>query len=427
MKRIVLHIGGDKCGSSSIQAFLSNYTINNDESTGKCFEYACLQPQGLIRGKNIRGKAISRPCGYLNSINLQKLASLSNDTLSSIRSDIATSPNSLIFSNEGWLRSSHESLTLLTDLMSQTTGDFQLEAIAFVRPPVSWINSAWWQWGAWQESLNFDEWVDKAIKSTHWSKFLTRIKQNPAISKLSVEPMRGDIVDQLCSSLTIKPSSSNKFRVNSSLPAVALKLYQEHRNLRPSPHDCRNDFIIQRAMAKSANIYNGPPWVLSTHQVERILKATKESASELLELVSPDARHNILGDERWWDASSFPSSLIADPSSLPLLDTESCFQLADDLFKLLVSIFRMPLLRFLDADLQARTSSLEAILYQSNNARNADPIFFLSMASDLLNCINEAIKVSRRYGLQEMVFSDARTGLLYSLRRMRLLASRLLK
>ncbi len=354
VRRTILHIGADKCGSTSIQAYLSRRPVLSTASGSKKLFYACLHEEGLLLGEAIQkhlGRSIS---ASFKSRGLQPLRQLNERDRALIARQIRSCRSDLILSCEGWLRSfaRRDALDLLLEILTPRGVHRAVELIAFVRPPVGWINSAWWQWGAWEWEGAFDDWLSGAIQACCWERCLEPVRSHPGIQRLQVEPVRGDVVVQLQRLLAIdvrsavKPAATaggegvgggslevGKDRSNVSLPAEALHLYQRFRDLRPGPHTCRSDYLILPAVARNASAYRPTPWVLRPEHIERILAETRESNTRLLDLLDPTARLQMLDDPLWWHSEAYADKVASEPFDAAAAGPLNYEQFAYDLLR----------------------------------------------------------------------------------------------
>lgn len=315
MRRTILHVGADKCGSSSIQAFLTRNPVLPVASGKATIDYACLRNKGFVDASEIKLSLKKSITGHQNSLAIHALRLLDEQTLNAIARKVSHCKSDLLFSCEGWLRAlaRPEALDFLLKLLAPPGAHRSLEIIAFVRPPVSWVNSAWWQWGAWEGQGSFDDWLAGAIRATCWQHFLQPLRDSPHIKKLSVQPVQGDVVKQLQQILATDLNEPWAERCNVSLPGEALSLYQHYRDLRPGPHQCRTDHLVLNAIGNALRHYQPTPWVLRPDQIEMVLALTRAANEQLLPLMDEPSRQRMLADRRWWHADAFADCLASDP------------------------------------------------------------------------------------------------------------------
>jgi hypothetical protein len=333
--RSILHIGADKCGSSSIQAFLSRHHSLKTGPTRSQLNYACISKNGLKTDTRIEKNLKRSISGYLNSLSTSKLAQIPPQRQQSIQKAVAATPGDLIFSCEGWLRTLQQpkGFDAILELVAPPSSNRDVELIAFVRPPVKWVNSAWWQWGVWGQESDFESWLETAIGAVQWFKYLNQAKIFPKVSRLTVEPVYQDVVRQLIDILCIQDIDNLTLPTNQSLPAEALQLFSQHRKHRPNAHSSFNDFLIGHTIAANINQYSPTPWVLSRDHINRILEATYDSNCHLLKLMDETNRRRVQEDPHWWSEDAYAKYTYSPPHLNIKASQVPSYQLASDLFE----------------------------------------------------------------------------------------------
>jgi hypothetical protein len=241
----------------------------------------------------------------------------------------------LIFSCEGWLRAlpHQQSFNNLLNVVAPPTSGRSVELVAFVRAPVKWINSAWWQWGIWEQDVDFDQWLDTAIGAVQWFKYLGLATAYTSVSQLTVEPVDHDVVDQLIRALDIRECDNIQSSSNLSLPAEALQLFLDHRQHRPHAHASFSDFLIGHSIGLNKASYTPTPWVLNPEQIQRIIKATHNSNQQLLGLMTNPWKQKVIDDPFWWDPAAYLQLESVDPYHPVNSPAPASSQLASDLFR----------------------------------------------------------------------------------------------
>lgn len=332
MKRIVLHVGGDKCGSSSIQSYLTKNStperLGNDS-----LQYSCLLSSGILGPKDIAKQAGSSISGYVSSMDIADLQSMKKSTRDLIRRLTSETSIGQIFSCEGWLRSLAyaNNLDFLLNLLSPPSANNVVELYAFVRPPVKWINSAWWQWGAWSEDADFEKWLQKAIIATSWYNFLSPYISNQRLLQARVMPVRGDVVEQFCHSVGINHAPCVSGNSNVSMPLEVISLMKKYRHHRPSPHYTKAEFLLARALSRAKSKYDSTPWVLAPDHIKQIISMTKQTNLDLLGLMSEADRTAVMSDPSWWDPSFYKDRIAVDPFDPGSISSNQALKMASDL------------------------------------------------------------------------------------------------
>jgi len=324
------HIGAGKCGSSAIQTHFSKHPEMN-YLAGGILTYGALTSQGLLCGSAIRKKLNHSISGYVSSASNAQITKWNQKTYKKNIGQMARCPNDLFLSCEGWLSlfRTQSGIDRIMPLLSGG-GRREVRLAAFVRPPVKWINSAWWQWGAWEKGVDFETWLKGAIRACDWSSLLRNI---PAETELIVRPVLGDVVGQMCDIIGCEMPQASAQISNKSLSAEFLSLFLQFRDLRPSPHAAVSDFLATRAVAQSEFSYRGTPWVLSPEHIDLIIERTRETNLELLGFMDASDRTRIENDAAWWAADAYAGMTFSPPLGPLILPEESLANLGADIFR----------------------------------------------------------------------------------------------
>ncbi|WP_237057879.1 hypothetical protein [Microbulbifer sediminum] len=234
--------------------------------------------------------------------------------------------DSLLLSREAWSGNPQDLASFVLPFWKG-----RVKIIAFVRPPLEFINSGWWQWGAWSGD-GFEKWVEHAANVCDWLTSLKKIQKLFPGTEILVHPLGGNIIDQCLTALGCDPGSVQASRANASLPASILRLFQRHSaRLRPSPHRSGIDFVLARHLSLSG----APPWVIPVDIGNSILSRLKQNNEELLKLMSPEERAAVESDNRWWSIDAYLGKEVEPPSpQKPNADELDCLaaDLAEALF-----------------------------------------------------------------------------------------------
>ncbi len=284
--KIYFHIGAGKCGSSALQEYFS-YN-NSHEYYG--FLYGAVAKNGSIAIKNeVENRAQKSPYNYCSSCSL---ITLQDEFLANFKSSLLLLSNkcdTLLLSNEGWINESDVFHTL-----SDVLNCYECEVIMLIRPPVLWLNSAWWQWGAWS-NVELDLWLSRNIKNVCWSSFYDKFQLVDFIKKVHVIPLSNDIVNSVNEIVSL-PLIEEREKSNVSSGNNLLRFFELKRTLRPSPHHSNIEFALNRYVKNTGK----PDWVISRLNITKILKRTYESNLKLLENMSNSDKELVLNDNSWW-------------------------------------------------------------------------------------------------------------------------------
>jgi|GEM_PF-2462027 len=349
------HIGAGKCGSSAIQSCLSHSPVLTRKEGGE-MDYRVITQVGVLRGNEVRKHLQHLSNGYYPSMPATKVAQLSDKVFSNAVSAVSKARTPVVFSFESWLNEMANKPELRSRMMELFSGGDtrKVKLIAFVRPLPKWINSAWWQWGAWTPGVQFNDWLETAIK-VDWNLVSRRLIKAVGDDVLTVRPVLGNVVDQFFDEIGCVKPDDQADSANKSLPAAVLNLYHHALDLRPGPHDMKSDFIAGRILSPSRRSYTPTPWVLGPRQIETILRRTKKSNLKLIELMSPSDREAVLADPSWWSVDAYQGYEKVNANIAPKTAPGDMIALSADLFRGLNAsvglLSKHGLLRELDAEL----------------------------------------------------------------------------
>lgn len=282
MKRIVLHIGSAKCGSSSLQNFFSyNFTSprphRNDN--GQTVAYAAITKNHLLVGDELLQLAERSPFQSVASVPLRSVkkevldARISELVLFSKNIDI------IILSCEGWAQEAYHANASAFQKLG-----VPIDFIFVTRPPVDLLNSGWWQWGAWS-GLSVENWCKQNIGIAKFFDALSGWNSLYPRSEKKLIDLSQDPVHQAIRFLGFEPNNFPKSKVvNRATNADLLK------------HLIRNRYIYGRGVHKPGiefylnSILNltekRPPHVISLEVAKYIISECSDSSRRILNLLS---------------------------------------------------------------------------------------------------------------------------------------------
>jgi len=300
---LILHCGAPKCGSSALQTALTD-TPSFMTKNGRSVLYGQLHPeQDLILGQKIK-KFIGprdRVTSFMTTANFTKL------NAENISTKIKESKgDDILLSMESWLVSSAMWAPLLGKL------NMPVHVVAYVRPHVPWLNSAWWQWGAWSDQP-FESWIIRKLNGNGmWSKYAQHWRSIPNVEQVTIRLLDTDIIeDFFVNVLNAEPPATSGKKVNQSLPESVLRLFQRNRKLRQGPHGS----LIEHILGKYLDIPGKPPWVISPELISRILSVSKQDNLDLLPMLQPEQAKIMHTDPRWWSVEAYEGLSARDPQA----------------------------------------------------------------------------------------------------------------
>lgn len=307
--KLVIHPGFGKCASSSLQATLSESPIYPLDSTRK-FHYLCLTSNDVLAGEQIKNRTARGVYGYTSSVNISGIHDnfqALNDLLSQRVSELP-SGDIAILSCEGWC----QELDKLSQIQIIKELGEECAFIFFVRAPVSWINSAFWQWGAWSD-LSQEAWINNAgARGANWVNYLNKCNEHFPDAQQLVIPLtrESNVLQIFFERIGMSETSFSrlpKIRNNISLPLEILHLYLRFPELRPSPHASEIDFKMASAISDlSLGHLNRQPWAIRSSDVISLMTNLSESVRDLLNVYLDDESRALVDHEpEWIDPSAY--------------------------------------------------------------------------------------------------------------------------
>jgi len=316
---ILLHVGMPKCGSSALQAYLSSEEFTR-ATQGRC-AYLVLQGDGqLLSGKIITAKSAVSVHGYCTSHLGTVLSDYNPKQQGEVKAtlrELAQQYDTLVFSCEGW--GAHPQHFKDDCIFSDAA--FDVTVLAYIRPQVELMNSAWWQWGAWTK-LPMGQWVNRHRPQAQWHSLLQQWAAMPWVKKVDVRLLAGDVVQDFMSYLGYQIAGQK--RTNQSLPGIVLRLFQRNRQLRPGPHDSAIEFVLARHLQFEAG---KTPWVIRPQMVQNLLDYYLPDNILLLDMLPDGMRQKMGDDPRWWSPAPYEERKLS-PVQVKNLDREELERLA---------------------------------------------------------------------------------------------------
>jgi len=303
--KILLHVGMGKCGSSALQSYLSSLDFER-ATDGRCL-YVALYNDGQLKwGEELIGDAATSVYGYRSSQTRSLKSAFDGEQRNSMRDkllELGEKYDNLVFSNEGW----GEIPGKIAEDCLFADEAFHVSVMLYIRPQIEWLNSAWWQWGAWTKAP-MQKWVNRKLASASWLTLLQQWAAKPWVKKVDVRLVDGDVVSDFLDYLGYKIPPQP--RSNKGLPGSVLRIFQRNRQLRPGPHDSAIEFALSRHLQLEDA---STPWILFPWQIKKFIEYYRQENEQLVHYLPVNQRQKMLEDARWWSAETYSDRKHSSP------------------------------------------------------------------------------------------------------------------
>jgi hypothetical protein len=297
----ILHIGAPKCGSSSLQRHLSMHP-EFVSCEGVNYKYISITSSGdVLHGQELKKLALLSPnglskssrtmCNDFDPSNLGKSAAQIHKILKA--------GTRVIASHEGWL---HNAQFFRQHQVLEKLG-IRPKVIMFIRPPLDWLNSAWWQGGAWS-GKTFDEWYETAVERVMWFRHFHSWQNLPLVQEVELQTATVDVVESFGGYINCDWPSSPRTNVSSS--GSLLRFLQHNRQLRKNPG---TEYSLNRWVTWPRE---PTPWVIPKEHQEKTFEMFLPQFKKLLLHVSPNTRARLNSDARYWSSQPYDERKVED-------------------------------------------------------------------------------------------------------------------
>lgn len=297
----VLHVGGMKAGSSALQYDFTWQPVRRSlDSQAPDYEYVSLLPSQLLRGAALQQHAAHFAAHYSMS---DQLASLVGQPAEGLAAGIAGleavrhEGRVPILSYETWLTAEPAEVRAFTAAVGGP-----LRVVAYVRPPVQWLASLYYQRDYTCES-DVQRFLSKWLPKAHWADAIETWRSAPHVTTVDVRLHRGDVCADFCQLLGCE-ASGRHVQHNQTFPAEAIRLFERHA-VPAEVSLSEAKFALWRWLPESvaaSGVLTPAAFPFEQRDIDMILEQTADASRRLLELCDAETRGQIEADPRWWSA-----------------------------------------------------------------------------------------------------------------------------
>ncbi len=304
--QLILHIGAPKCGSSAVQTALSMQP-DLQNSSAQSFRYVGAHKNARpIYGADLSRAARKSAYGYITWPNFSR-SQAAEPVFSAIHKVLRKGDEQgyiPIMSCEAWIGHPQLFANYL-----HAWGNPRVDVVAFLRPPIDWVNAAYWQWGVWV-APNLDRWMTRGNLSYNFGTLIQDWAKIPNL-KLHVRGTRPDVVRKFASLYDLDLADGG-IR-NASSPAALIGFLLRNRKYRSSGHDAAVEFIFQRWCP---NIDARKPWTVQARHVHRLRDTTATNLMALRQTLTTEDLDDVLQDHGWLQEKPYHAAIREGVSTL---------------------------------------------------------------------------------------------------------------
>lgn len=304
----ILHIGAPKCGSSALQVALSAQPVLHG-GNGRSYAYVARRRRSVLQGRAVTMAAQASAYGYVNWPHMApgEDAAAYWARLQSVLPRGPKCDTVPILSSEGWIEHGRE-----FGAVSGLGQGAPVDAVAYVRPPLDWLNAAYWQWGVWQygawHNRNTEAWLGQ--ERYQLGRQIADWAAVPAV-RLRVLDARRDAVAGFAAAFGVPLVPAG--HVNTAAPPALIGFLLRNRRFRPTPHASGVEFVFNRWCRVPGN---PRPWAFLPRFAEAVWPALQDEVSRLMDVLPEAEAEALLADPGWRSLGPYYARLKAGPSPL---------------------------------------------------------------------------------------------------------------
>lgn len=313
---IILHVGAPLCGTRALQrAFSAAPLLSTDSGP---LAYAVPGPRGgaLLSGRALRTTAARDLRGRLGWPDMEADTAAALAPLDRLR---RKPPGGVpLVSNPGWIGQADRFADALPQWFAEDAPP--VEICAFARPPLDWLNAAYWEWGVWS-GRGFGAWLAQMGMPYTLGAALTRWEALPAVRlKLGLTEDVLTAFDGAYGTALPRPACGT----DGALPPALLGFLLRNRRYRGDAADTATEEVFRRW----CHVAEAPrPWAVLPRHLSEVRAATRADLDRLFALIPEAEVENLRARDPRWTVAPDPYEPLFLRGRAPLDDPEELAQL----------------------------------------------------------------------------------------------------
>lgn len=307
--QIILHIGAPKCGSSALQTALS-MTPDLHGTDGTKYRYTAAHELGggwrVQTGSTLTTGARRSPYGYTSWPSLGPKHD-TKEIFAALKKALTQGKKYgyvPIASNEGWINHHATFAANLSDW-----GNPPVDVVVFLRPPIDWINAAFWQWGVWQQP-QLDVWMERSGMPYSFADDIAAWARIPNV-RLTVRSQRPDVVAKFATLYNL-PLRAER-RANTASSTILTGVLLRNREFRPTGHEGAIEFVVQRWCPP---VPGRKLWAVLARHVLALRPVRLAAIETLREILPPEDQVDLFDDPHWTRETLYHADVLEGVTQL---------------------------------------------------------------------------------------------------------------
>jgi hypothetical protein len=325
---IYIHIGAGKAGSSALQSFFSNnHTLKT--TSKRTVKYYALKTESVLFGDTLKESSIKSFFEYESSVAISayKKPEQLKKQLKHIDNLCLKNNHDVIVSCEDYINHPQyfDENRIFTHLESN------IQVIMYIRPPLDWLNSAYWQWGAWT-NIPFEKWFKASCQKILWYDIYSMWIEVKGVDKLSVRLSTTDVIDDIKNLLSLSPIDNATKQSNKSTGDDLLRFLLRNRNYRPNAHDPTYEFFLNSKINFTSK---KAPWVIGPTMQNYAFDYLGNNYKNFEKVLPKNLWQEMDNNESWWNNSLYLGRGHAEKT---LSDLESADRVISDMIEAFIKM-----------------------------------------------------------------------------------------